>query len=185
MGSKYKAKPLSRKEIRECARDVRRVLGIENELHIDVLKLLEIVLPGIFPDFNYEIVPDDELSSEALTYSDEEVVYIRESVYMGAANGNGRDRFTIVHEIAHFLMHDRNSVALARGQEDIETFEDPEWQADAFAGEFLMPYYLVKGHDVHEVMKECRVSFSAARCQLKQYEKIKKTEYKTPSFYGC
>ena len=59
--SNFIVPPMSRQEIRRDAFLIRKALGIENNLYIDVLKLLEIVLPGIYPEFDYEIRPDSEM----------------------------------------------------------------------------------------------------------------------------
>ncbi len=73
-------------------------------------------------------------------------VYLSENTYIDAENGQGRARFTVAHEAFHGLhhcwqLHDRlehRTVALFRRNE-IPTYRDPEWQANCFAAEFLMP----------------------------------------------
>ena len=129
--SEYKVDPLSRVKIRMIANKIRQVLGIENALRVDVIALLEKVLPILVENFTYEYVSDDKLSVMALTIPAENKIIIRESVYIGAYNGNGRDRFTIAHEIGHFFLHRDIKVRLARGNETIRAYENPEWQADA------------------------------------------------------
>lgn len=170
----YKAKPLSRKKIRGAAHQIREILGIKDQVCIDVIKLLEQILPMIFEDeFNYEIVEDNEIGVMALTTPNEGKILIRNSVYEGAVNGNGRDRFTIMHEIAHLFLHRGMTVRLARRGEEIEIFEDPEWQADAFAGEFLIDCDVVKDMSPYEIAQKCKVSEAAAKCQYKQFHQKK------------
>lgn len=74
-------------------------------------------------------------------------MYIREDVYNGACQGKGRDRFTIGHEFAHLLLHDNLVLGLARVDKNIkvEIYRDPEWQANVFAGEFLIPTDCIGG----------------------------------------
>lgn len=171
---KYKARPLSRSQIRGIAHRLREILGIKNKAYVDVIKLLEHILPMIYDDFCYEYVEDDAIDVMAVTAPNEGKILIRNSVYIGAVNDNGRDRFTIMHEIAHFLLHRGMTVKLARGNEKVRTYEDPEWQADAFAGEFLMDSDVVSSWTIDKIAEECKVSFSAARCQYNKYQKLNK-----------
>ena len=102
MGTGNEAKPLSRKDIRRMAKKFRKRLGIENVIYVDVLRILEIDMPNLFPNFDYEILTEEQLGVHGLTTPDENKIYIREDVYNGAARGEGRDRLTIMHEIFHF-----------------------------------------------------------------------------------
>lgn len=43
---------------------------------------------------------------------------------------------------------------------------NPEWQADAFGGELLIPHDLIHGMTATEIAIECEVSLAAARCQM-------------------
>ena len=57
----------------------------------------------------------------------------------------GRKRFTIAHEIGHFILHRENQISclpsdIARWESNIES---PERQADSFASELLLPSVLV------------------------------------------
>lgn len=165
--SLYKAKPLSRRNLESMAEKFREILGLTNALRIDVISILENALPIIDTEFYLDIVPDKELDAHARAYPEDHTIKIRESIYDGARRGNGRDRFTIVHEIFHFIWHDSEGISLARNPEAVKLYENPEWQADVFAGAFLMPSRLIRGKSVSEVMEECGVSKSAARCQLK------------------
>ena len=172
---KYQVSPRSREEIRSLTRGIRKTLGLERAVNIDVLVLLENVFAGICGYFSYQILDDAGLEEMAKYVPADNTIYIRESVYKGAKKGVGRDRFTIMHEIGHYFLHRNEKVALARGNIDIPAFRDSEWQADVFAGEFLMDINVVQGMRPEEIMVSCGVSLSAARCQYKQYQKMKKT----------
>ena len=50
-------------------------------------------------------------------------------------------------------------------------YEDPEWQANCFAGELLVPKRLVKNLSVEEVVEQCKVTKAMASIQLRQYKK--------------
>lgn len=173
MATNYKAKPLSRLNIQHRTDELRKALGLGGILRINVLTLLECVIAKYDDSFNYEIVKDNEIPEMALYYPGKNSILIRESIYDGARNGCGRDRYTIMHEIAHYILHDNNSIVLARGNEKIKTYEDPEWQANAFAGEFLMPRELIKKMKPNEIQEKCGVSLKAATYQHKKINEHK------------
>ena len=163
----YKAQPLGRKDLRVIARQFRRILGIENVLYVNVLRILELVMPTIFEGFEYEIVGRHELPRKR--HADTDVVNrrirIREDVYEKACNGDGQSRMTIMHEIAHYLLIVVCGVKFARSLSDepVKTYEDPEWQAKALAGEIMCDARLVRHISAEQIKDECGVSWSAAQ----------------------
>lgn len=166
----YKASPVSRADIRGFVRYLKKKVGLENELYFPVIQFLENVLPMLIPDFQLEIVPENEIGRgvHGETYPSRNLIRIREDVYLRAVAGEGRDRLTIAHEIGHLFMHEDDSIALCRlaPNEKLRTFEDPEWQANAFGGELLASSYLIKNMSVFAVSQKCGVSIDAARVQL-------------------
>lgn len=124
---------------------------------------------SIDPEFNYEILPVDEMGScYGITYPEKHLIELREDVYDRAVAGIARDRFTVAHEIAHYLLHTPKTVAFARtnANEKVPAYLDPEWQANAFAGELLAPPDLIKGLTCTEVVTLCGVSRKVAEIQL-------------------
>lgn len=107
---------------------------------------------------------------EGETFPSLNTIKIREDVYEKATQGDGRARFTILHEVGHLLMHDNDRVALCRKSDNVplKTYEDPEWQADAFAGELLIAEHLVRDMSVNEIEIHCGASHAAAEYQYKQ-----------------
>ena len=165
----YKADPVSREDIRRYVRDLKRSVGLENVLYFPILQFVENVLPLIIPDFQFEVVPEIEMGGKhGETYPSKNLMRIREDIYLRAAAGEGRDRFTIAHEVGHLFMHEDDSIALCRlaPDEHLKPFEDPEWQADAFGGELLASSYLIQGMSEIQVQMKCGVSSSAAHVQL-------------------
>jgi hypothetical protein len=69
-------------------------------------------------------------------------------VYEGLIQGRPRHRFTGAHEVGHAVLHAgqlaamqdsaKGAIALFRPN-DIPAYENPEWQANAFASSILMP----------------------------------------------
>lgn len=163
------APPTSRKKIRLLTSLIRREFGLVDEKFFPVVHFMEIGLSAMDEDFNYEIKPIDQMPNDyAVTYPKDHKIEIREDVYINAVNDVPRDRFTIAHEIGHYIMHGPNSIALARNekQEKIPAYKDPEWQANTFAGEMLAPPEIIRGLSIFEIMDYCGVSFEAARIQL-------------------
>lgn len=165
-----KCEPISRNALREYVYKIRKELGLEKKLYFPIVNFLEI-MPEIFQDFSFQIVEDDEMESykHAETDVNNEIIYIKQSVYNGACEGNGRDRFTIAHEIGHYLLLSVSKVKFSRTSSTPKVYEDPEWQANVFAGELLVPHHLIKRYKRPEtIAKKCGVSISAALLQLQK-----------------
>ncbi|MFG6327969.1 MAG: ImmA/IrrE family metallo-endopeptidase [Lachnospiraceae bacterium] len=152
---------------------VRILEGSVDSLFFDILHFMEVTLPKIIPEYEFCIEDIETMGdAEGLTYPDKGIVKIRQDVYDGAVSGNGRHRFTIAHELFHLLRHDDSNITFARirKENDIKKYEDPEWQADAFGGELLVPNHLIQGLSAEEISQKCGVSLPAASYQ-KQFIK--------------
>lgn len=167
----YKATPTSREELSNMANRLRSILGLNKTLYIPIVELLEFIFPQIDKNFDYEIVEQDKLpkGTYALTYPDDGKILIRSDVYEEACSGKARARFTIAHELCHYLIHESANISFARTVEEIPAFMNPEWQANVFAAEFLIPKDLIKGMTIDEVVKSCGVSYQCASIQMKYY----------------
>ena len=170
MTTEYIVEAKSRKELRRCAELLRDKLGLENTLRIPIVHLLD-VFAEILPDFSYEIVSDDWFVDEVHADTDIRTGHIRikESVYDGACDGKGRDRMTIAHEIGHHFTLCVLGFKLTRryGYSDPMPYEDPEWQAKCFAGEFMISHKLTHKMTPQEISERCGVSLDAAKYQFK------------------
>ena len=108
------------------------------------------------------------------------VIYIKESVMEQACRRSfRRGAFTLIHELAHYLLHFlQDNVKLAKVADDIflPPYCDPEWQADTFASEFLMPFEECARKDVDLIRKTYHVSRRAAEVRHKKIqEELSKT----------
>lgn len=163
--------PLSRQDFRDYALKIRKKLGVEKEFRFPIIEFFDII-PLLFPKLSCEVVEDSHFSAEIHDDTDilNHTIRIRQSVYDGACNENGRDRMTIMHEIAHYLILCVNGIKSQRNFDkgSIKAYCDPEWQAKCLAGEIMIPAHLVSGLNPSEVEKKCGVSFQAAQYQLKK-----------------
>ena len=174
--------PLKRAEIREFALRIRRFLGYKDTDFVDMAKLFDYLsnrfaMGGL--KFDYRVMSDDDNSfenkEEAFTDMSSGIIYIKESVMNEACRRSfRRSSFTLAHELGHYLLHYvQDNVRLTRISDNLSvpTFCDPEWQADAFASEFLMPYDQCLKMSVEEIRKTYHVSRKAAEVR---YDKIHK-----------
>lgn len=162
------AEPLSRMNIRRMSEVVRMLDGSSDKLYFDIVGFVEKKLPELDPDFSFNVLTKQEMGScHGLTYPDKNEINIREDVYERACQNNGRDRLTIAHELFHLLQHGHQNISFARsGNSEVPRYMDPEWQADAFGGELLIPKRLIGGLAEGEIVKECKVSLKAAKYQM-------------------
>lgn len=163
-------KPTSRQAIWEMVRELRTLLGVENDLYFNIVNFVEKVLPLFLPNFVFEICSEEEMGNlHGETIPSECKIRLREDVYIGACQEKGRDRLTLAHELGHLLMHDEGSIAFCKleSNEKIPTYRDPEWQADVFGGELLAPSYLIAQMTEKEIHEKCVVSNRCAKRQLK------------------
>jgi hypothetical protein len=84
-----------------------------------------------------------------------------------------RRRFSIAHEIGHFMLHPGHA-RHERGGPVNEAVRAQEREADAFAAELLMPEHLVRraaledGADVHRLADRFEVSVAAMSLRLRR-----------------
>ena len=160
--------PMSRLAIRKLVMEFRKLFGLEDVLYFPIDRFIEWCLPQL--GLEYEVLSISEMrDTYGLTNTKKNTLLIREDVYLGAIDGNPRDRFTLCHELGHFILHTPDRVSFARGE--IPAYRDPEWQANTFAGEIMAPYNLTCCMSVEEIMDKCGMSRQAAEIQYKSFRK--------------
>jgi Zn-dependent peptidase ImmA (M78 family) len=169
MEDKYETRPVSRQQLRDFASGIRTKFGLGEVLLFPIVEFMELNLPTIDPEFQWEIVEKDILSEEIHADTDPVArrIRIREDVYEGAVAGNGRDRMTVAHELAHYLLLVVLEWPVLPSSEDVPAYRDPEWQAKALAGELLIPHQKIQGMDCGDVMETFGVSLEAAEFALR------------------
>ena len=175
--SKRVAQPRNRNQIRKYAYQLRKDLGLEQTEYFPIMRILENVLPLLYPEFHIEAVEDKDLPGRmAETTPEQWVIRVRQSVYVAACNGVAWARMIMAHELGHFLFHDSQNTTFAYVEKgsQLPPDVDPERQADIFAAELLIPYHLIKDKNAFQVKKHFGVSQSAAEAQLRQAAKVRK-----------
>lgn len=118
----------------------------------------------------FEIVEPEEMEDTyGTTNTGNNVMRIRSDVYERAVQGNPRDRFTLCHELGHYLLHQPECISYARG--GIPTYRNPEWQANTFAAELMAPMHMIQEMSVEEIMHRCGMSRQAATIQYSEIHK--------------
>ena len=167
-----KVPPTSLVKIRDVANYIRQALNLGSD-KVNMVVLLESVVPQHIPNFSFEVVTRETLGKdEARAYPDENIIQVREDIYIAATDGNRREQFTLAHELGHLVLHAGlgSSRSYARSSSGHKPYEDSEWQADNFAAEFLMPFERCrKLKSKQEIFETFGVSTSAA---TKRFEKI-------------
>ena len=156
--------------IRAFAEKVRSAFVEDTRIDFPIMDVLEFRMATLLDGFYIDVQDKDSMGpEEGRVVAGKNAIALREDVYAGAWDGNGRDKFTACHELAHFLLH--RTVTFARMRDDADKiYCDAEWQADAFAGTLLMsPRHLHRFNDPDEAAEACRSSPPAAQVMWAKY----------------
>jgi hypothetical protein len=144
--SNFKCKWIGREQLRELAEQLRQEYWPDGILPIDTTKIVEIGLK-----FDVEPVPGllSALDMDAYLKTDLSGIVVDQDCYMQDKYAN-RLRFSLAHELGHYFLHrdvysnlplvtagDWKDFILKVPEDEYENFE---WQANEFAGRFLVPY---------------------------------------------
>ena len=175
MAQEYSVECKSRKQLRILAEIVRDSLKLNDCIKFPIVETLD-VFSKIWPNFSYEIVENHELPRSV--HADTDIITghirIKQAIYDGACDGNGRDRMTIAHEVCHFITLCILGFRVQRNfGKPLRPCEDPEWQAKCMAGELMINRRLTKNMKPHEIAEACGVSLDAAGYQYKVFRSEK------------
>ncbi len=183
----FRVPPLSTVRIRKVADNLRTAFKIERP-YFPVADVVELVFPHIISDYVFELCTKSEMDQHygrgvhAMAIPTESRIVLRDDIYDGLLEENPRDRFTVAHEIGHFILH--HGVGFARGEtaNAVKPYENSEWQADTFAAELLMPIaHALQCASVQEIMTTFGVSNLAAKIRWETLKKFKVHEEESPS----
>lgn len=165
--------PRSRSLIIVYANIIRKIAQIQNGF-FDVVRFLEFSCHELLGT-DVEIVDDNSnelaINEYAKYIPSENIIKIKQSVYDGAVDGNGKDRFTLAHELGHAILH--RELALSRCDRKPKTYEDPEWQANEFAANVLCPMNEISNKDIFKIAETYGVSLEVAQNQINKKERLK------------
>ena len=135
-----KTNPLSVKDISLIASNTRKKYNIDLDQAFPILEYLDYLFSeGLL---SIQLLDDNDpyldKNTPAIYNAKDNFIYIKESVLEEVENGNYRSTFTLAHELFHYLQHQVLGFEFVE-VEDRKTYEDPEWQANEFAGELLVP----------------------------------------------
>jgi len=167
----------SEETIQKAAGKPREKLGLSKVLTIDMYAVLE-ALPKIAPKFSFRPALAAEMGEdEAVMDDDTHTLTARECVLEDAKEGKPRARFTIAHELGHYLLghegrrrRNSNKEVYAGPRERIE-----EQEADLFASYLLVPNHLAQDVTCAEDISLCfRVSSMVAEIAFERVAKAKR-----------
>lgn len=159
------ANPMSYKAIGNMASKLRTLCGVQDIYYFPIVEFIEWILGNPDTGIDIYIVTEEEMKTAyGITNTGNRSMMIREDVYIRAANGGERDRFTLCHEVGHHFLHQPECIGLARGE--IPKYQRPEWQANAFAALLMAPYNLVHGMDYMEIAERCGMSLQASQIHV-------------------
>jgi len=163
---------LSTNAIRTFADKVRNAFVDDDDIEFPIMNVIEFKLEMIFDGFYLDVRDAESMGEDegrVIVGGKGFAMALREDVYVGAWERNGRDRFTACHELGHLLMH--RGIRMARTREDTDKiFVDSEWQADTFAGTLLMsPRHLARFLDPDDAADACGMTGAAAKVMWSKY----------------
>lgn len=165
--------PQSTKDIYIIAEVIRSVFSemMALPLYVPIDRIYE-VLPELIEGFSFEVVTKADIGDDhGLTYPGKQIILIREDIYDGACRGNGRDRFTMAHELGHLFLHREVRFARSPHNTTVPIYMNSEWQADTFASGFLVDKEaLGRCKSVEEVTDTFGISIAAAKCRFGKNE---------------
>ena len=112
----------------------------------------------------------DISSSSFIAYDSEDNFY---KIYFNEKDAGTRKRFSIAHEIAHFLLHKDKikTFGVVGRQNDKSLTPKEEKEADALAGELLMPEVCVKEYmKQHNFTTDDKLSIKTIKDFAKEFE---------------
>jgi Zn-dependent peptidase ImmA (M78 family) len=170
---------LEDEDFERAAQILRVKFGIDDQLRLDVIDILR-KLKHHGQIIDYVRVPDMSLPEAEAQYDpDKGIIYLRESTYQAALQGNRRARWTVAHEIGHVTLNHqrtRNRSSTLRSIEKIaQTIRRDEAQAHKFAAALLAPFHRANFSlqtTAQQVATRFDISLDAANRRIEEFTRI-------------
>lgn len=175
---KIRTNPLSVKDIAKLARGIREYFNIPLDSFFPIYDYVMDLYDK--DELDYVILEDDDEAFSdgkvAFYNSMENTIYIKDSVDLGFETNDYRSNFTLAHELFHYMQVNILEFDFEEidDSEELKPFRNPEWQADEFAGQLLIPDEYAS-LDENELSEKFHVSLE---CALTKKLKIKKRKEK-------
>lgn len=167
--------PRSIRNIRSVAQGVREVFKLPD----DKVPLAEFLESLSTYGITVDVLEDDDFTLlmagvEAVCVPETATITLTDTTYNAARRNDPRTRFTIFHELGHFVL--QHSKVLARRNIEAKPYLDSEWQADQFSAEITMPLQIIKARGLSSATELARffgVSLPAAANRLRSLRREK------------
>ena len=190
----------SYKSLESFASYVRQQLNIPNDVALDPLRLFEDLHEisisrnnGASIPLRGGVVALEDSEGYAHYNRERKIIEIlaSERIYSWLEESHPRGSYFVAHELGHCVLHTDQLIRIAqmprneqtkfhRGRTDHKSYQDTEWQANAFASALLMPATgiaaLERSHrylNASLLVREFGVSLEAAGYRLKLYTERK------------
>lgn len=127
----------------------REHLGIAETLYVDIVEILEFRVREFIPEFKLMVRRDIELDKTAITTENPPRIYVRETIYDAACEGDSESRRILAHELGHLLLHHKIDGPKHKSLESYQpefsgmtSLDSSEDQADIYARNLLVPPFL-------------------------------------------
>ena len=179
-----KTNPFNVRQIKKVAEDVRKSYNISSDTFFPIYNYIqELYYQGAF---DYQILDDNdplfEEGVKAFYSSIDNTIYVKDSVDEEASSGEVlgyRSNFTLAHELFHYIQVNLLHFEFSDVVEKVQSYMDPEWQANEFAGQLLLPEEYIDLEDSelqqkYHVSLECISTRKLYVEKRKNYNKVKK-----------
>lgn len=131
---------MSRDSIQTAAEFFRECFDLKPGKAVNMVNLLEKVLPRVFSGFTLLVEPDEDMPGvDGVTASSgDPTIWLSNSIYERLCVGDAHANYVAAHELGHLFLHSDQTPGYAKKNQYDERI-DPEWQADRFAEMWLMP----------------------------------------------
>lgn len=176
----------TKQEIYDLANSWRGAFGFKYSLVPNLARILEIELVKLVPSYFFDVREDSDVTDDegnrAYAFADllRPSIVFSETQYKLLVKDDPRARFTAAHELGHFFLHvgEKKLHRIANSSFlKHEVYKTAEWQANAFASEFLIPSFIAYEYQDPLVLADAtRTSLRMATIKLDTLGLLRKSE---------